>query len=381
MMAVIGLMGIALIVVMLLDAFETVLLPRRVKRQFRFEQFFYQHSWTPWAALARRLRSEKRRRTFLSVYGPLSILVLISLWAIGLILGFALVYWALETPLSGKDEGMGFGGYAYFSGVTFFTLGYGDVTPVRPFGRFLAVLETGIGFGFLAVVISYLPVLYQAFSRREVTISLLDARAGSPPTAGTLLFRLARFSDLGRLDDFLSEWEHWASEVLESHISFPVLSHYRSQHDNQSWLAALTAIMDAAALAIASLPRADRSQAWLAFAMGRHVVVDLAQSIYVPPVDPPADRLAPERWNALRDRLAQVGLTLDEGQAAAKRLAELRSMYEPFVHALSLHLLLPLPPFLPDGEPVDNWQTSAWMRRTRGFRQLAGDQMADEHED
>jgi hypothetical protein len=381
MAVMMGLVGIVLILVMLLDAFETMLLPRRVKRQFRLARLYYLHSWTPWAAASGLIRSGKRRHTFLSVFGPLSILGLISLWATGLIIGFGLLHWGLGTPLTGKEEGVGLGYYAYFSGVTFFTLGYGDLTPSEPTGRILAVVETGIGFGFLALVISYLPVLYQAFSRREVTISLLDARAGSPPTAGTLLVRLAGFSDLNRLDRLLSEWEHWAAEVLESHISFPVLSYYRSQHDNQSWLAALTAILDASVLVIAALPKADQSQAWTAFAMGRHVVVDLAQIFDAPPVDPPTDRLPPGRWKTLYSRLQQAGMTLNEGEDVQRRLLELRGMYEPFVHALSLRFRLPLPPVVPDREPVDNWQTSAWMRRARGFRQLAGNEPADDHED
>jgi Ion channel len=276
-------------------------------------------------------------------------------------------------------EAAGLGVYGYFSGVTFFTLGYGDVTPVEPLGRLLAVVETGLGFGFLAVIISYLPVLYQAFSRREVAISLLDARAGSPPTAGTFLGRMGRFSDLKKLDQILSEWEHWAAEVLESHLSFPVLSFYRSQHDNQSWLAALTAILDTSALVVAAVPCPDRSQAWLTFAMSRHIVVDLAQTFYAPPVDPPADRLPLEQWKNLRESLQQAGVKLNEGEAVEKRLNELRGMYEPFVTALSLRFLMPLPPVFIEGEPVDNWQTSAWMRRTRGFRQLT--KSIDDHDD
>jgi hypothetical protein len=380
MRALIALGSVVLILLVLTDAFETMLLPRRVRRQFRFTRLFYVYSWTPWAAIARRVRSEKRRNTFLSLFGPLSILILLALWAVGLIVGFALLHWALGTPL-GSKESVGLGLYSYFSGVTFFTLGYGDVTPIDPLGRFLAVVETGIGFGFLAVAISYLPVLYQAFSRREVTISLLDARAGSPPTAGTLLSRLARRSNLARLDTFLHEWERWAAEVLESHISFPLLSYYRSQHDNQSWLAAITAILDTSALVVASVPKIDTSQALMAFAMGRHVVVDLAQTFYVPPVDPPVDRLPPERWLALRQALGKAGLELNESEATSQRLAELRGMYEPFVAALSIRLLMPLPPICTEGEPVDNWQTSAWMRRTRGFRQLSALDKADEHED
>ncbi len=381
MTTLLALGSLLLILIVLVDTFETMLLPRRVRRQFRFARFFYVYSWDPWAAVARRIRSDKRRNTFLSLFGPLSILVLIATWAVALIVGFALLHWAIGTPLGGQVGAAGLGTYAYFSGVTFFTLGYGDVIPTGHLGRLLAVVETGVGFGFLALVISYLPVLYQAFSRRELAISLLDARAGSPPTAATLLGRLARFSNLDRLDEFLGEWERWAAEVLESHISFPVLSLYRSQHDNQSWLAALTTILDTSALVVAAVPRNDRSQAWMAFAMGRHVVVDLAQAFYAPPVDPPEDRLSPERWQALRDLLATSGLKLNEGEAVESRLKELRAMYEPFVTALSIRFLMSLPPVLPAGEPVDNWQTSAWMRRTKGFHQLTGDDAVDDHED
>src|SRR5205823_13155855 len=115
------------------------LLPRRVKRSFRFARLFYVYSWTPWAAMARLIRSDKRRSTFLSIFGPLSILILLGLWAVGLIFGFALLHWALETPLGSPKETSGLGLYSYFSGVTFFTLGYGVITPIRTLGLFLAV--------------------------------------------------------------------------------------------------------------------------------------------------------------------------------------------------------------------------------------------------
>src|SRR5262249_39624477 len=138
----------------------------------------------------------------------------------------------LGTPLEyEKRPDNTLGAYLYFSGTTFFTLGYGDVLPTSPLGRGLGVLEAGLGFGFLAVVISYLPVVYQACSRREITISLLDARAGSPPTAGELLRRLGAARELAAAGPLLAEWERWAAELLESHLSYPVLRYYRSQHD------------------------------------------------------------------------------------------------------------------------------------------------------
>jgi hypothetical protein len=374
-------LGLALILGVLFEAFETMLLPRRVARTFRLTRVFYLYSWHIWAAMAGLMGSARRRGTFLSYFGPLSLLVLLSLWAFGLVVGFALLHWSLETPLAGSAvHRLDLDLYAYFSGVTLFTLGYGDVTPIDRLGRTLAVVETGIGFGFIAVIIGYLPVLYQAFSRREIAINLFDARAGSPPTAGTLLARNARYGNMELLAQLLAEWERWAAEVLESHLSFPLLSFYRSQHDNQSWVAALTTILDASALVVSGIRGPVRSQAYLTFAMARHVAVDLCQAVFALPVQPTEDRLPPERLSALRKYLAGAGLDLADGEGEM-RMAELRGMYEPFVHALSLRFLMPLPPLMVDAEPVDNWQTSAWMRRTRGIGQLRAAEPGDEHAD
>src|SRR5579862_194751 len=186
---IVGLAGLTLIVVILVDSFEAVLLPRRVTHRYRLIRLFYRITWQLWFELAIRITSPRRREWVLSLFGPLSLLVLFSTWAVALILAFSLLHWALQTALMPAAEHQTLGSYLYLSGVTFFTLGYGDVTPIGVIGRFLAVMEAGLGFGFLAVIISYHPVLSQAFSRRETTISLLDARGGSPPTAGQILVR------------------------------------------------------------------------------------------------------------------------------------------------------------------------------------------------
>ncbi len=240
--------GVVLIVVVLLDAFEAILLPRRVSHAFRLARSFYRWTWFLWRAGARLLPAGRRRNALLSIFGPMSLLALLAVWAVGLIFAFALLHWSFGTAITGADS---FPTYLYFSGTTFFTLGYGDLVPTSSGGRWLSVLEAGLGFGFLAVIISYLPVLYQTFSRREITISLLDARAGSPPTASELLRRLAAGRSVPGVAPFLIEWERWAAELLESHLSYPVLAFYRSQHENQSWVGALTAILDTSAVLIA----------------------------------------------------------------------------------------------------------------------------------
>ena len=209
-------------------------------------------------------------------------------------------------------------------------------------------------------MIGYLPVIYQAFSRREVSISLLDARAGSPPSAAEMLRRYGEHQELAALSQFLSEWERWSAELLESHVSYPVLAYYRSQHDSQSWLAALTVVLDTCALGLVGVEGMSSGQARLTFAMGRHAAVDLSQIIGVPPLPPRVDRLPATDLARLRATLAAAGVHLPEGEDADRKLALVRAKYEPYLNALAEQLLLALPPWAPTSAPVDDWQTSVY---------------------
>jgi hypothetical protein len=364
--------GFVIVFVVLWDAFETIVLPRRVKRKFRLARLYYISAWLSWSAVARSFPRWKRREAYLSFFGPLSLLFLLVLWAAGLIAGFGLLHWA-------AGDAADLGTTLYFSGTNFFTLGLGDITPRTPVAKLLTVSEAGTGFAFLAIMIGYLPVIYQAFSHREINISLLDARAGSPPAAGELLRRHAQDRGMEALRQLLHEWERWSAELLESHLSYPVLAYFRSQHNNQSWLAALTAILDACALVMAGLEGACERQAKLTFAMTRHAVVDLAQIFSAPPRKPEHDRLPPTELERLRHDLTSAGLRLESGQDADQLLRELRRMYEPYVGALSRRLLLPLPPWMKPPAQRDNWETSGWDSILRAQREESPRLGEEEH--
>ncbi len=374
----VGLLGIGLLGVILWDAFETIILPRRVTRRYRLTGAFYRYTATPWLWVARRIKPGKRREGFLSVFGPLSILALFGVWAGGLILGFAMVQWAAGRLLGEAWAAHGFHAQLYLSGTSFFTLGMGDVIPHTPFARAVTVVEAGMGFAFLAVVVSYLPVLYGAFSRREANISLLDARAGSPPTAPELLRRHTRQQNLDALADYLRAWERWAAELMESHLSYPVLCHFRSQHNNQSWVAALATILDACALLEAHTEGALRWQAELTFAISRHALVDLAQALAIAPRPVPYDRFDPATLTALRELLGVCGAPLCKARAAQETLDRLRRMYEPYLFGFSERLLMPLPAWSASRAPVDNWRTSAWEKTTSGARSTDGLHVEDD---
>lgn len=420
------------------EAFETIVLPRRATRRFRFTRLFYRSTWIPWRTLARKMRRSKRRETFLSFFGPLSLLFLFVFWAAGIILAFGLLYYSIA-----RFEQLGHGVMAgpydfitglYFSGTTFFTLGLGDVSPYGWGERWLAVTESGLGFGFLALVFSYLPVIYQAFSRREVNIVLLDSRAGSPPTSAELIRRHSGRQGWNELHQLLRDWERVAAEILESHVSYPVVAYFRSQHNNESWLAALTAILDTSALLIAGMSGFEKSgvaqggeeahvlesgrlvadrvafggqmthatsipgvltsevkamsgsgeevacarQARLTFAMCRHTVVDLAQVFSAAP-HTTRERLPAQELDRLRTTLAGSGFTLRDTPEWNAKLRKLREMYEPYVESLGRYLLMDVPPWILAGDVIENWRTSAW-GRISGFS-TQGTPAGDDHSD
>src|ERR1700739_4868352 len=354
--------GLFILFATLWEAFETIILPRRVTRPISLARMFYRVNWKFWAAINRLIRSQKVRDAHLSYYGPLSLLGLFATWAILLVLGFSMLHWAAGSEVNAPGETPAFRTDFYLSGTTFFTLGLGDVTPRTTMAKAITVTEGGMGFGFLGLMISYLPTLYGAFSQRELNISLLDARAGSPPTAAELLRRHAQFADNEVLTPYLRDWEIWAAQLMESPLSYPVLCYFRSQHDNQSWLAAFAAVLDVSALLISYGEGTAKWQARLTFAIARHAVLDLSEVLRVAPVRPAQNRLPPEQVAEVRNLLGECRAAGKCTEAGDQKLIQLREMYEPYLNGLSLRLLMPLPSWGVGHNFVENWKRSAWGR-------------------
>jgi len=371
--------GVAIFLIVLWDAFEAIILPRRVTRKFRLARLFYRSTWKMWKVMTSLTASRKTREALLGFYGPLSLLVLVGVWAVGLVLSFGLMQYGAGSAVVITGGHPGFLTDMYLSGTTFFTLGMGDVIPRSGLARALVVTEAGFGFGFLAAVIGYLPFIYGSFSKREVNISLLDSRAGTPPTAGELLLRHSYKYGQDALTQLLKDWELWSAELMESHLSYPVLAYFRSQHDNQSWIASLTAILDTCALVIVGIEGACEKQAELTFAIARHAVVDLSQVFGTAPKPLPYDRLPAQDLRRIRDILAQHGMKLHDGEEADRKLAGFRKMYEPYIHALANYLNQTLPPWIPPKKGKDNWQTTAWAQSAGLVDKEIATVIADDH--
>ena len=367
--------GILLLALVLLDAFQTIILPRRPVGRFRITQLFFLLTWYPWTAVTELLPSRRAREQMYSVYGPLSLLVLFMVWAMLLTFAYGLIYFGLHAPFNDPAHPatllQQLRSCLYVSGTTIFTLGLGDVQPTNQAARALIVIEAGTGLGFVALVIGYVPVLYTAFSNREISIALLDARAGSPPSAGELLLRHNFNGGHLALAELLSEWERWAAGMLETHISYPILCYYRSQHDNQSWLSAITAILDTCALLITTVEGPSTRQAQLTFAIARHVLVDIGHVFHREAHErryreSPSLRLPEEEFGRLCEALAGAGFALCGSADTRLRLENIRKLYEPHAQAMAdfLHLDLPWwmpPPPSPAAKP-DNWSTVAKLR-------------------
>ena len=303
------------------------------------------------------------------MFGPLFMVLLFALWASALIGGFGLLDWTL----SGTERPSPLTEQFYMSGATFFTLGYGDVVPHTSGARAVSVIEAGTGLGFIAVVIGYLPVLYQLFSQREAHVIRLDARAGSPPTACAMLGRHAGAHGMNKLDELLREWEIWASKLLESHLSYPMLVFYRSQHEGQSWLAALAAVMDCCALVLVGVDDVPFLQARMTFAMARQVLVEMAQTFHVAPSRYEGeDRLTHADYVRLEATLREAGTGWQAGPDGEELLAALRATYEPLLDGLGKSLFLPLQGWLAADDAADHWQKGhRGLIATRLIEQLA----------
>jgi len=361
------LLGLFIYAVVLLDAFQTIILPRRPVARFRLTRLFYLATWIPLTRIVHLLRDRREREQLYSFYGPLSLLMLFVMWAVGLLAAFAFIYFGLRTPFT--DPFHPVTAFArlrscfYVSGSTLFTLGIGDVVPVNHITRFFIVMEAGTGLGFIALVIGYVPVLYSAFSTREMEVALLDARAGSPPTAGELLLRHHFDGGDAALNKLLAEWERWSATMLETHISYPILCYYRSQHDNQSWISALTAILDTCALLITSVQGPAQRQAQLTFAIGRHVLVDIGHVFHRENAEQKLreggfTRLNDDEFSHLCDLLRQAGIKLCGDIGVRARLDALRRLYEPHACAMAHYLRLELPRWTPP--PVNPARPDIW---------------------
>jgi hypothetical protein len=274
-------------------------------------------------------RREREEVDAVMAYGaPLSILGLPLLWLVASVLGFSAIFWEID--------GGGFGSAFVVSGSSLFTLGF-DHPGGGVGGAVAAFAEATIGLGLLALVITYLPTLNAAFSRRESVVAMLDARAGSPPDAITLIERHHVYAGIETLDALWPEWERWVVDVGETHFSHPMLVFFRSSEPWHSWVTAVAALLEAANFRLSAIQAsgAGNAAAWMFYRAALGAVSRLRAYF-----DRVSDRIVEPVDRAVFERvllhLEEIGVpVVDDHEVAWERFSRRRAEYEPVVDALA----------------------------------------------
>lgn len=277
-----ALAGAALVIATLADLFISVVVPRSVGGRFRPSVILLRQGWRLWRRAAIRIPDQEKREDTLGVFAPTLLVTLLTYWVLSEIAGYGLLFWALRSGLRPEPN---VGGAIYFAGASLLTIGFGDVVPMNVATRVLALFAAGGGLATFAITTTFLFQTFGAFQRREAFVVTISERTGAPPSG---LEFITRHVKLGLMDDvgaILRESQRWIAEVMETHLAYPVLTYFRSSHDDESWVGTLGAILDACTLLRTTLDADHRGQAVITARIGTHLVRDFTAFFNLPSGD------------------------------------------------------------------------------------------------
>jgi hypothetical protein len=341
--AIVG--GAMLVVLTLYDVFQSVVLPRPAVGRVRISTSLVQVAWGLWRKVAERPRKLQMREAALAAFAPMMIVVLLILWAAFLVLGFALVYAGLGDGLRPQPDS--FGTTVSFSAGSMLSFAVGGIDATGVATRVFTILEAATGFGLFALVISLLFSLFNSFQRRETAVVALDALAGAPPSGVQLLEHCAADNMPEQLQATFDEWRMWTVDVLESHLSYPLLFYFRSSHDNEAWANSFGAVLDAATLVMTTLDGVPVGHARLMFKVGAHLVADMRSNFEYADDSQVAGVERDEFDDACR-RLRKAGYRIREPESAWDQFSSMRSKYASWLNETTKYLGVPPAPWIGD---------------------------------
>jgi hypothetical protein len=274
--------GAALVVSSLADLFQSVVVPRSVGGRFRPSVIIARYGWRLWRDNSMRIADQERREDTLAIFAPTFMMTLLAYWVFSQIVGYGLIFWALRVGL--QPEPM-LGGAIYFAGASLMTIGYGDIVPVHWYTRLLALIAAGGGLATIAIVATFLFQTFAAFQKREAFVVTISERTGAPPSGLEFVMRHVKLELMSDLGPLLREAQQWIAEVMETHLAYPVLTYFRSSHDDESWVGTLGALLDASTLLITTLDADHRGQAEITLRLGSHLVRDFSGFFRLPASD------------------------------------------------------------------------------------------------
>ncbi|MGH9122925.1 MAG: hypothetical protein ACRDYC_13445 [Acidimicrobiales bacterium] len=312
--------GTLMVLAVVSDAVGTLVVTHGRSGPWRPTRIWYASSWRAARWLVGHLPLEAGEGA-LSVYPAVSLLGLLVLWLAGLMVGWAFVYWGIHVAVAGTRS---FGTIVYYSGTALLTPAFGTAHGAAE--RTLTLVETLTGLGTIALLISYLPALYGSYAKREARLLTLDDPLGARITPVRVIAVHCGDGEVAVLYRFFAEWEMWTAEVLESHVSYPMLALFRSQHRGQSWITALGVVTDAATLTCACVVGADQREPYFMYRRGRRAVMEIADRLHVTPAAP-VDWLTEANFDVAWAQLSGLGLPLRDRDEAWRQLQELRAAY------------------------------------------------------
>lgn len=333
------LLGLAVVAIALVDSADTLLSTRVRTGRYWPTDIFYRLTFAGWVWCAGKIREEARRESFLSLFGPLSLLALLALWVIGQVVGWAFVWWGMRgsfsTPISS------FGDSIYYSGIVYFSVGFGDLTTIETLPRVLALLEAFGGLANMGLVIGFVPTLLGAYQDRERQLLRLDALTNEQVNPMALVFSHLDLDNpqVSDLDDLFEEWEQWASQVMQSNLSFPMLGTFRSQQVGQHWVTALGVVTDAAIIVMGCGATGDRRPAQRMYRRSVRTIRSYCDRIGATPL--PLEPISIETFRFGYDELQRHGFPVDGFEQSYARTARLRSEFAPWMEALIEDFLTP----------------------------------------
>ena len=335
---VLGIAGLLLVGLALWDVFQTIVVPRPTPGWLRIGRYVVRWTWRPYRSIVVRFKTGLARDAMRGLYAPGAAIMLLVVWLVVIVVGYGLILFALRADLQPVPQTIG--DAVYFAASSILTIGFGDIVATSGVARTVVVIGAATGLGIVALVITFLFSLFGSYQRREVLVVTLAARAKAPPSAMMLLITYARLGLVDELPSLFREWEVWTAEVLDTHVSYPLLGYFRSSHDNVSWISSLGAVLDAAALVMTTIKGVPTGHAKITHRVGTHLVEDIAN---IQGLKGEGSAVERAEFDVVYAKLGKVGYELEPEDDAWRAFERERASYAGRLLALADYWATPAP--------------------------------------